>query len=225
MDHLISILVDNHESFIDGFLVTIELALLSCVIGLVIGAVLGVLHSLPSKIVRVVITVYVDIIRGIPLMVLAFFIFFGIPPLISQMTHTRFTLNEFVAGVIILTLNASAYFTEIVRSGIEAVPKGQKEAALSIGMTFPQTMIKVILPEGFRIMIPNFVSQFIITLKDTTIISAIGLVELLQAGRIVVGRTFDSMNTYFVVAVFYLVLISILSYIAKILERRNKLLL
>jgi polar amino acid transport system substrate-binding protein len=148
------------------------------------------------------------------MMVLAFFIYFGLPGM------TGVKLNDFVAGIITLTLNASAYIAEIVRGGIQAVPEGQMEASRSLGLSYGKTMRKIVLPQAVRIMIPSFVNQFVISLKDTTIISEIGVVELLQTGKIIVARTAQSSLVYLIIAVMYLILITILTKLAKRLEKK-----
>ena len=121
-----------------------------------------------------------------------------------------------------LTLNASAYIAEIVRGGINAVPKGQMEASRSLGMTYTRTMQKIILPQAIKIMIPSFVNQFVISLKDTTIISVIGVVELLQTGKIIVARTTQSTYVYLIIPIIYLVVITALTKLAKVLEKKVK---
>ena len=144
------------------------------------------------------------------------FIFFGLPQLIG------FTIPDFTAGVITLTLNASAYLAEIVRGGINAVPTGQMEAARSLGLPYSKTMQKIILPQAIKIMLPSFVNQFVISLKDTTLISVIGVVELLQTGKIIVARTLQSADVYFIIAVMYLIVITALTKFAKVLEKKVK---
>lgn len=157
--------------------------------------------------------VYVDIMRGIPMMVLAFFVFFTIPQLLGiKMVAT-------IAAIIVLSLNAGAYIAELVRGGINAVDKGQLEAARSLGLPYSKAMRKIILPQAIKIMIPSFINQFVITLKDTTILSVIGLVELTQSGKIVVARTYDS-NMWFVIAFIYIVVITALTRISNRIERR-----
>lgn len=193
---------------------TILLTLISFVLALIVGVIFGLFSVSPIKALRVLSTIYVDLIRGIPLMVLAFFIYFGLPGVLG------FTIPVFIAGIITLTLNASAYISEIVRGGIKAVPVGQMEASRSLGLSYNRTMQKIILPQAIRIMIPSFINQFVISLKDTTILSAIGLIELLQTGKIIVARTLQSTMVYFVIALIYLILITSLTKLAKNLEKK-----
>ncbi len=213
---IIGILKNNYGVLLSGLLRTIGLTLLSFAFALILGVIIGLMAVSHIKGLRVFASVYVDIIRGIPMMVLAFFIFFGLPQLIG------FTIPDFTAGIITLTLNASAYLAEIVRGGINAVPTGQMEAARSLGLPYSKTMQKIILPQAIKIMLPSFVNQFVISLKDTTLISVIGVVELLQTGKIIVARTLQSADVYFIIAVMYLIVITSLTKFAKVLEKKVK---
>ena len=195
---------------------TLLLALISFALALIIGIILGLFSVSPIRALRIFAGIYVDIIRGIPMMVLAFFIFFGLSDAIG------ITIPDFAAGVITLTLNASAYIAEIVRGGIKAVPVGQMEASRSLGIDLYPNHAKIILPQAIKIMIPSFVNQFVISLKDTTIISVIGVVELLQTGKIIVARTTQSTYVYLIVAVMYLIVITALTKLAKVLEKKVK---
>lgn len=210
------LLKNNYNVLLKGLGNTLLLALISFALALVVGIIFGLFSVAPIKALRVFASLYVDIIRGIPMMVLAFFIFFGLSDAIG------ITIPDFAAGVITLTLNASAYIAEIVRGGINAVPKGQMEASRSLGMTYNRTMQKIILPQAIKIMIPSFVNQFVISLKDTTIISVIGVVELLQTGKIIVARTTQSTYVYLIIAIIYLVVITALTKLAKMLEKKVK---
>ncbi|MGX7350932.1 His/Glu/Gln/Arg/opine family amino ABC transporter, permease, 3-TM region [Enterococcus canis] len=208
------ILKNNYPTLLKGLWTTILLTLISFVLALIVGVIFGLFSVAPNRALRTIAGVYVDIIRGIPLMVLAFFIFYGLPGILG------FTIPDFTAGIITLTLNASAYIAEIVRGGINAVPVGQMEASRSLGLSYTRTMQKIILPQAVRIMVPSFVNQFVISLKDTTIISAIGVIELLQTGKIIVARTLQSSSVYLIIAVMYLILITALTKLAKLLEKK-----
>ena len=214
------LLQNNYKQLLSGLGVTIALALLSFAIAMVIGIIFGMFSVSPYKWLRWTAEIFVDVIRGIPLMILAAFIFWGIPNLIESMTGHQSPINDFLAGTIALSLNAAAYIAEIVRGGIQAVPDGQMEASRSLGISYSKTMRKIILPQATKLMLPNFVNQFVIALKDTTIVSAIGLVELFQTGKIIIARNYQSFKMYAILTVFYLVIITLLTRFATQLEKR-----
>lgn len=193
---------------------TLELTFLSLIFASVIGLLFGMLNVSKKKGLHLIANLYIDCIRGVPLIVLAFFVYFGIP------LATGIRLSALVAGIIALSLNAGAYMAEIVRAGIQAVDKGQMEAARSLGLPYGTSMRKVILPQAIRTMIPSIINQFIITLKDTSILSVIGFPELVKAGQIVIARNFESFKMWVIIGIMYLVVITVLSKVARKLERR-----
>lgn len=213
------LLKNNYSQLLSGLGITIGLALLSFAIAIVIGIIFGMFAVSPFKTLRVTASIFVDVVRGIPLMIVAAFIFWGIPNLIESMTGQQSPINDFVAGTIALSLNSGAYIAEIVRGGIQAVPIGQMEASRSLGISYGKTMRKIILPQAAKLMLPNFINQFVITLKDTTIISAIGLVELFQAGKIIIARNYQSFRMYAILAIIYLIVITLLTRLARKLEK------
>lgn len=217
---IFGLIQNNYKQLLSGLGTTLSLALLSFALAILVGVLFGMMSVSPYKSLRIIASLFVDVVRGIPLMIVAAFIFWGIPNLIESLTGQQSPINDFVAGTIALTLNAGAYIAEIVRGGIEAVPVGQMEASRSLGVPYKTTMRKVILPQAVKLMLPNFINQFVITLKDTTIISAIGLIELFQAGKIIIARNYQSFRMYAILAVLYLVIITLLTKLAKRLEKR-----
>ena len=214
------LLKNNYKQLLSGLGITLSLALISFAIAIVIGIIFGMFSVSPYKSLRIISEIFVDVIRGIPLMILAAFIFWGVPNFIESLTGQQSPINDFVAGTIALSLNSAAYIAEIVRGGIKAVPIGQMEASRSLGISYSKTMRKIVLPQATKLMLPNFVNQFVIALKDTTIVSAIGLVELFQTGKIIIARNYQSFKMYAILAVFYLVIITLLTRLAKRLEKR-----
>ena len=167
--------------------------------------------------------IFVNLIRGVPMIVLAYFIYFGVPYLFNTiLKFDSVTLSALQAGTICLALNCGAYMAEIIRAGIESVDIGQMEAARSLGLPYWRAMHRVVLPQAVRTMIPSIINQFIITLKDTSILSVIGFPELVNTAKNVVSKTFMSFQTWAIVGLMYLVVILILQQAAKILERRLK---
>ncbi len=201
---------------------TLGLTLLALVFAMAIGLVFALLNVSHSRILRFVGTLYVDMIRGVPLIVLAFFIYFGIPQGVRMAGVENFRLTALQAGTAALAMNCGAYMAEIFRAGIESVDRGQMEAARSLGLSYPRSMYRVILPQAFRVMIPSVINQFIITLKDTSILSVIGFPELTNMGRTIAGNTFKSLETWAIVGVMYMIVIVSLSKVALVIEKRLK---
>lgn len=197
-----------------GLKMTLILTIASIAIALVLGIVFGLMRVSRQAWVRAIGTVYVDIFRGTPLLVQAFFIYFGVPAAL------HFKMGAITAGIITLSLNAGAYMTEIVRGGIQSVDKGQMEAARSLGIGYLPTMRRVILPQAIRTMIPSYINQFVITLKDTSILSVIGIAELTQTGRIIIARNFQSFNMWLIIGIIYFVVIMALTKLSDRLEKR-----
>ncbi len=198
---------------------TLLLALLGLIFGCILGIIFGLASVVKNKVANVIATIYVNIIRGVPMIVLAFFVFYGVPYGFKSFgIKAVFTALE--AGTICLALNCGAYMSEIIRAGIQAIDKGQMEAARSLGLPYWKSMYKIVLPQAVRNMIPSIVNQFIITLKDTSILSVIGFPELVNKAQNVIAITFKSFQTWAIVAVMYLVVILLLQQVAKALERR-----
>ena len=199
---------------------TLIMAFYSLIFASIIGLIFGMLSVLKSKVCNVIAQVFVDIIRGVPMIVLAFFVFFGVPYALKNFLHSTFTFTALQAGIICLSLNCGAYMSEIIRAGIQSVDVGQMEAARSLGIPYWKSMQKVVLPQDIRTMIPSIINQFIITLKDTSILSVIGFPELVNSAKNVIAINFKSFQVWLIVGVMYLIVITILSKIAKALERR-----
>lgn len=204
----------------EGVKLTIGISLLAIAVGMVIGFLSCIMGLSKNPVLKAISAVYVWLIRGTPMIVQAFFVFYAVPQLVKFITGSQFTLTPFTAGAITLSLNAGAYLSEIFRSGIQAVPKGQTEAARSLGLSSFKTMMRVVLPQAFKITIPSLVNQFIITVKDTSILSVIGLAELVNRAKQYVGSTFRFFETYIIVGGFYLVIISLLMLLSRYIEKR-----
>lgn len=200
---------------------TLLLALLGLFFACIIGLIFGILGVVKNRACNIIAQIFVDIIRGVPMIVLAFFVYFGIPYLLNTIIGGfNVTLSALQAGTICLALNCGAYMAEIIRAGIQSVDVGQMEAARSLGLSYSQAMRKVVLPQAIRTMIPTFINQFIITLKDTSILSVIGFPELVNTAKNVQANTFMAFQTWAIVGVMYLIVITILSRSAKVVERR-----
>lgn len=214
------VIVETTPLLLDGLKETIFISLISILIGMAIGLISCLMGTSKSKILRGISATYVWIIRGTPMIVQAFLVFFAMPQVIQTLIDPSFRIVATQAGVITLSINAGAYLSEIFRGGIQAVPKGQTEAARSLGMTQSKTLCKVVLPQAFKVSIPSLVNQFIITIKDSSILSVIGLAEVVNKAKTYVGTTYEFFATYVLVAVYYLVVISVLMLISKYVEKK-----
>lgn len=204
---------------LQGIKLTVLISLLSLLIGILIGFVACIMGLSRNKILKAISGVYVWIIRGTPMIVQAFIVYFGMPQVI-QIFNPSFKISAFSAGLITLSLNAGAYLSELFRGGISAVPHGQVEAARSLGLSRSRTMLRVILPQAIKVAIPSMVNQFIITVKDTSILSVIGLADVVNKAKVYVGKSYQFFATYTLVAIYYLVVISVLMLFSKYLEKK-----
>ena len=219
---IINILTQYYPSFFKALGITMQMTVISLLCATVLGVIFGLFKVSDFKALKVIANFYIDIIRGTPLLVQVYIMYYGVG---SMLRPLGFQWNlyggAFTAGCVTLSLNAGAYMAEIIRGGIEAVDKGQMEAARSLGLSYGKARRKVILPQAFRTMLPTIINKFIITLKDTSLISVIGPRELTQNGKIIAANASSMvMPIYLAVAIFYLVVCTILSRMAKYVERR-----
>ena len=197
-----------------GLKLTLIMTICALILAVVIGMIACLFSISKAKPLNWISGIYLSIIRGTPLMVQAFFIYFGITGALG------IRITSFKAAIIVLCLNAGAYLSEIFRSGIAAVNKGQMEAARSLGLPYSVAMRKIILPQAIRIVIPSVLNQFILTMKDTSILTVIGCGELMRQGQMIVARNYESFKTYAIVAVMYYVVVVVLTKIFQLVERR-----
>ncbi|WNS75861.1 amino acid ABC transporter permease [Bacillus sp. DTU_2020_1000418_1_SI_GHA_SEK_038] len=200
-----------------GLQVTAYIFIIAIILGFLIGLVVALLRLSPLKVLNWIAKIFVDAIRGTPFIVQLFFIYFGLN------SFGIISLNNTTAGIITVAINAGAYFSEIIRAGIQSIDKGQTEAARSIGLTGSQAMRYIVLPQAFRRMLPTITNQSIISLKDTSLLSIIGIADLTQQGQIQSAATFEAFNIWLAVGVIYFIVIYLISLLASFLERRFEL--
>jgi L-cystine transport system permease protein len=196
-----------------GVQFTIPLTLLSFALGLTVGLAAALIRLFGPKPLAAIVRFYVWIIRGTPLLVQLFLIFYGLP-------SVGILLDAFPAALIGFTLNVGAYTSEIIRAVISSVPKGQWEAAYSIGMTWPQALRRTVLPQAARTAVPPLSNTFISLVKDTSLAAAITVPELFQAAQRIVATTYEPLILYVEAALIYLALSSVLSVLQERLEIR-----
>ncbi len=193
---------------------TILITIVSYAIALVLGLFFGIARICPSRFLRAVASVYVNVLRGVPLLVLIFFVYFGLGKIVN--------LDRFVAGVLAVGVCYGAYTAEIVRNGIQAIDYGQHEAAQSLGMNYWQTLRHIILPQSVRMVVPPAANEFIACLKDSSLVSIIGLRELTRAGREYANQNFLDFQTWLVVGLIYLAMTFAMTRVVKRIEARVK---
>jgi len=220
-----------------GLGVTISVSLIAYGLSLLLGLCLGLLRSSPIRPAREAATFYIELVRGLPMLVILYYIaFVGAPALASALNWMltpliRADLIEAIKSrsfdfatraVIALTLGYGAFIAEIFRAGIESVDKGQVEAAYALGMSRPQAMLRIILPQAIRNVLPALANEFVAIVKDSALVSVLGVQDITQLGKVYAASTFLFFETYNAVAFFYLVLTVTLSLLVRILERNLK---
>ncbi len=205
-----------------GLEITMQVAVTGIVLGFFLGAVSGYALQCKNKIAKGIANIYIWIIRGTPLVVQALYVYFAIPALITNIGGERFTLDSTLAGIIVITLNAGAFISAIVKGALEGVDIGQREAGCALGLTKGQILRQIVIPPAFKSMIPGLFNQFIISVKDTALLSIISVNEITRQTQNYVARTYNTIPAYTMCALFYLVLLSMLMILQKIVENRIK---
>jgi len=205
---------DNRDIFIDGLWLTLFIAVVAFALATVLGLGVALLRMSKSKIIGPIMGGYVNIFRAIPLLVFVLFVYYGIA------IQFDLAITAIQAGILTLTLQYSAWLGEIFRSGIQAVSDGQRQAALSVGMSRPQTFIRVVLPQATRIVIPPTGNMFIGMIKDSSLVYIIGVPELLRVSNLLANSTFRYFEVYLATVIMYLIVTTAVYFGVKYLERR-----
>jgi polar amino acid transport system permease protein len=209
----ISVVITNLPFLLLGAWDTLKLTFFAVLIGLILGTFIGMGRLSKIKVINVPSTVYVEFLRGTPLLVQISIVYFGLPQLGIQ-------LQAYPAAIVALGLNSGAYIAEIVRAGIQSIPKGQYEAARSLGLSHWQTMRYIILPQAFKNILPALGNEFITLTKDSSLASVIGVTELMRRGQFVITRTFQTFSIYFGIALIYFLMTFTISRIVRYVEKR-----
>ncbi|GAF26874.1 ABC-type amino acid transport system, permease component [Moorella thermoacetica Y72] len=231
---LLGLVIQSLPYLLLGAVQTLKITLVAVSLGCILGLVAGMGRLSRRRLTSFLATCYVDFFRGTPLLVQIFIVYYGFPQLLDegqkflmaslgmpqllQTTH----IPVFVAATLATSLNSGAYVAEIFRAGIQSIERGQVEAARSLGMTEGQTMRYIVLPQAFKRVIPPLGNEFIAMLKDTSLLSVIGYVELTRQGQLISGATFKPLQIYFGVALIYLIMTFTISRLVDYLERRLK---
>ncbi|ARF15947.1 amino acid ABC transporter permease [Sporosarcina sp. P3] len=203
---------NTYKGFLQAGLLTIEITAIAVVIGTVLGVMFALMKISNSKILQTIANVYITLIRGTPLIVQIMFLYFGITSII--------VLDNFWAGAIALGVHNGAYIAEIFRGSIQGIDKGQREASLALGMNRSLTMRRIVFPQALRRAIPPLGNQFIITLKDSSLVYVIGVSEMFGVANRVAASNFKQFETFLVVGLYYLILVLIFSALLKWYENK-----
>ncbi len=196
-----------------GTSITLQIALCSSLIGFILGTILGFLHSSSSKIAQFFVTVYVTLFRGTPMIIQIPFFYYLLPSIGIE-------LSLITTAIIAIGLNSGAYISQTIRSGIASVGKGQREAAKVLGLSPWQTIRFIVFPQAIRIVIPALLNEMITLIKDSSLASTIGVVELFKEGTIIISRTYNAIPVYCLIALIYLTLTGIVSIFAHYIQSR-----
>lgn len=203
-------------TLVEGLKVTMLIAILGILLGFIIGLLTGIIRSGKHNVLYRITGIYIAVIRGTPLMVQALYLYFAIPMMLN------FDISALNAGIIAIGLNSGAYISEIVRGSIQSIDVGQREAGICLGLNKFQITTGIILPQAIKIMLPSLCNQFIISVKDTSLLTTIGVAEMTHQATQAVSSTFRVVEIYTALALMYFILNTALSYLLTKLERRIK---
>lgn len=206
-----SLIIQALPALLRGLAVSLEIAFGALCIGMIGGTILGIGQSLGSPLVRTIIGIYAAIIRGTPMLIQIVFLYY----LVSV---TGIGLSPFATAVIAIGLNSSAYVSQIMRAGILAVPRGQREAAKTLGISSYDTILHIMLPHAIRVVLPALGNESVTLIKDSSLASLIGVMELYKEGQVVISLTYDALSTYCAIAALYLIVTTTLSFAVYRLE-------
>ena len=199
----------------NGLRITLQFAAVAVLMGVLLGTIVAILKMSRSKIVRFLITVYIEVIRGTPILLQLFIFVFALPQVLPAL---NLTTPQWTA--VALSINSSAYVSEIIRSGIMSIDNGQFEAGRSLGFNYIQTMRYIIIPQAFKNVLPALANEFIVLLKETSVAGYAGVIDLTKGGEIIRGRTFEAFMPLIAVAAIYLVMVVFFTWLVGRLERR-----
>lgn len=222
MDMVIDTAVKYNDIFMSGVKITIVISIISCFFGLLLGIILAFMKISGIKILQAIAYVYVEIIRGTPVLVQISLVFFGLPFLGIHFPSFQIMGVDFErlsAGILALIINSGAYECEIVRSGIQSIPKGQLEGAMSLGFSKWESMLRIIIPQAVRNILPVIGNEFVTLIKESSQVSVIGMADLMYTATTIQGISFQPFPPLVIIAVYYFIMTFFVSLCLKGLER------
>lgn len=215
-----SFLNEYYSVFIQGTKSTILVSIIALFIGFLLGMLVCIMKISTSKVLKTISTIYIEILRGTPILVQIYILYFGLPQIGINFPGIFGLSSAFVTGAIGLSINSSAYVAEILRGGIQSVDKGQMEASRSLGLGYASTMLHVIIPQGVKNSLPSLANEFIALVKESAIISIVGVQEIMFSSSTVRIATFKALEPYIIAAIIYFVLTFTLSKLVGLLEKK-----
>ena len=215
---ILNFITDNRWLLlINGLVVTLKITFFAVILGFILGFGVAVVRNIYDntkklKFLNFLCNIYITVIRGTPVVVQLLIIYFVI--------FSSVRIDKSFAAILAFGINSGAYQAEIFRSGINSVPKGQMEAGRSLGFSYPQTMITIIMPQAIKNILPTLANEFIVLMKETSVASYIALDDLTKAGDVIRSKTYSAMMPFLAVALLYLIMVMLFSYLVKLLERR-----
>ncbi len=225
MDTVIDTAIKYNDIFMSGIKVTIVISIMSCFFGLLLGVVLAFMKISGWRVLRAIATAYVEIIRGTPILVQISLVFFGLPYLGIHFPSFQIMGVDFErlsAGILALIINSGAYECEIVRSGIQSISKGQMEGAMSLGFSKWESMVRIIIPQAIKNILPVIGNEFVILIKESSQVSVIGMADLMYTATTIQGISFQPFPPLVIVAVYYFIMTFVVSNILRALEWKFK---
>lgn len=214
MEFDISLVTQSMPLLLAGALVTLKITAMAVGLGMVFGLIASIGSLCRNRVIHCIARVYVNFIRGTPLLIQIFILYFALPVI------TGMRIDPFTAAVAACSINSGAYVAEIFRAGIQSIAIGQRRAALSLGMTPAQTMRYVVLPQAFKRVIPPLGNEFIAMLKDSSLVSVIGFEELTRKGQLIIADTYGSLEIWSTVAILYLIMTFTISQFVAVMEKK-----
>ena len=215
---ILNFITDNRWlSLLNGLLVTLEITFFAVILGFLLGFGVAIVRNVYDntkklRFLNFLCNIYLTVIRGTPVVVQLLIIYFVI--------FSSIKVDKSIVAILAFGINSGAYQAEIFRSGINSVPRGQMEAGRSLGFNYPQTMIYIIMPQAIKNILPTLANEFIVLMKETSVAGYIALEDLTRAGEVIRSRTYSSMMPFLAVALLYLIMVMLFSYLVKLLERR-----
>ncbi|MFR3497399.1 MAG: amino acid ABC transporter permease [Paraclostridium bifermentans] len=213
-----SFLSDYSQFFIDGTKITIGISICTLILGFLVGVIVCMARISRNKIFSILGSIYIEFLRGTPLLVQIYIIYFGFPTIGIKFPDVGPIPSEYISAIVALSINSSAYIAEILRSGIQSVDKGQMEASRSLGFDYSTSMRLVIIPQALKNMLPALANEFIVLVKESSIVSVIGIQDLMYSADIVKGNTYLAFEPLLVAAMIYFVLTFTLSKLVGLFE-------